>query len=466
MSNVDWINKLDTEEASEALSALCVEARTLQGREEIASLLPEDSLMKAVEDPSPKVRKNAYRLIGLLKEDKYLPLLREAVKKESTLFTIPSLLLSLGALRDEQTLRDFVPPVSENCTMDKHVAEIVIAKKKALQSLTKAERLETCRLNELTTVRCYAPEGFNGILDEELRSLGFAVVTEKDFCRIATNDLDQVFRSKCLAEALIPIKNNVPLDAEHILQALPEMPKEPYRIELRGYTKDRRKLINTLSSLLPGENNPSSYVWELRIDCREEMADLYWKPCHINDERYQWRRNVLSASIHPALAACLAIYAKKQSWADEPEVLDPFCGCGSLLFSMESVMHCKRLMGIDKSSNAIEAARANAQAGKSKAFFITKDTLRFSSNSGFDIVLSNMPFGLRVGNHNNNKDLYLKFLRKLPFLLNENGVAVLYTMEYKLLQNCIRETKGLKLRDKIRTEAGGLLPWIFVIDKE
>lgn len=466
MTNVDWIDKLKTEEAGETLSFLCIKAKTQQGREEVERGLTYETVSRLICDASPKVRKNTYRILGLLKNEKYLPLLQAALKSEETLFTIPSLLLSLGALGDEDTLREYTPPVSENDTMDKHVAEITIARKKALQSLNKPETLEYCRLDKLTTLQCYAPEGFNSILGEELRSLGFAVVQEKDCCRIATTDLSLLFRAKCLTEALIPIKRNVPLNAMSIIKALPEMPAEAYRIELRGYTKDRRKLINTLSDLLGGENNPSSYVWELRIDCREEVADLFWKPFHVEEKRFPWRKSVLPASMHPALASCLAIYAKKLTKAAEPSVLDPFCGCGSLLFSIESVLHCKRLMGVDKSSTAVEAARSNAVAGKSKAYFITKDTLRFSSDNGFDIILSNMPFGLRVGNHDYNKELYSKFLRKLPSLMNPDGIAILYTMEYKLLQSCIRGTKGIKLREKVRTEAGGLLPWIFVIDKE
>ena len=46
------------------------------------------------------------------------------------------------------------------------------------------------------------------------------------------------------------------------------------------------------------------------------------------------------------------------------------------------------------------------------------------------------------------------------------GTAVLYTMEYKLLRSCLDRSKGLVLRERKRTEAGGLLPWIFVVDRE
>ena len=39
-------------------------------------------------------------------------------------------------------------------------------------------------------------------------------------------------------------------------------------------------------------------------------------------------------------------------------------------------------------------------------------------------------------------------------------------MEYRLLEACLKNVRGLKLREVRRTEAGGLLPWVFVIDRE
>ena len=466
MNEIELVSKIDSDSGAEALSALCVYAKTRQGREQINSLITYDQLFAAATDPIPKKRKNAYRLIGSLENKAFLPVLREALERETTLFTIPSLILALGALEDIDSLRKYTPPVSDGPAMDKHVAEISLALKKALQSSQKQESTFIRGLDRARTFLCYAPEGFNDYLAEELRSLGFSVVTEKDCCRISTDDLDHLYKATRLTEALIPIQKNTALTPAEIRKALSWMPREPYRIELRGYLKDRAKLINALVRSLPGDNNPSCYSWELRIDCREDVADLYWKPCKIEDMRYPWRKNTLPASMHPALAACLAGLANKLVSKSPISVLDPFCGSGSLLFSVEKIMDCSQLRGVDKSSTAIEIARANALAGRSRASFITKDILHYEAKKGFDLVISNMPFGLRVGSHINNKDLYRGFVKKLPYLIADNGVAVLYTMEYKLLQSCIRQTKGLRLRNAVRTEAGGLLPWIFIIDKE
>ena len=197
-----------------------------------------------------------------------------------------------------------------------------------------------------------------------------------------------------------------------------------------------------------------------------DRADLYWKLWNVADGRYPWRQRTVSASIHPATASCLARYAMKFEKRERPRVLDPFCGCGSLLFARESLGPCRVLMGVDKSGSAVESARVNARTGQSKASFVTKDILRFEGREGFDLILSNLPFGNRVGSHEDNTRLYDRFVRRLPDLLAPGGVAVLYTMEYKLLKTCLDRTRGLVLRERKRTEAGGLLPWIFVVDRD
>ena len=197
-----------------------------------------------------------------------------------------------------------------------------------------------------------------------------------------------------------------------------------------------------------------------------DKADLYWKLWNVKDGRYPWRQRTVSASIHPATAFCLARYAMRFEKRERPRVLDPFCGCGSLLFARETLGPCRVLVGVDKSGAAVESARTNARAGKSKASFVTKDALRFEAREGFDLILSNLPFGNRVGSHEDNTHLYDRFVRRLPELLSPGGTAVLYTMEYKLLKGCLDRSKGLVLREQKRTEAGGLLPWIFVVDRE
>ena len=467
MTAQTYISQLHGEAAGEALSALCVLGKTKAGREEINGLLGDRLVLREVaESPTPKVRKNAYRLMGALEDGRDLPVLREALRREETLFAVPSLLLALGRLRDEETLRAYTPPASAGPETDGLVGQIVLARDKALQSFETCGTARIARLDAPHTVLCYPPEGFLDILMEELTELGLSPSVENGAAAVHTDRIDLVYRANCMAEALLPLAADVPLDAGEIARRVGTLPGERYRIELRGYTRDRRKLIAALAGALPGQNNPSAYDTELRVDCRLDRADLYLKLWNVQDDRYPWRQRTVSASIHPATATCLARYAMKFEKRERPRVLDPFCGCGSLLFAREALGPCRVLVGVDKSGAAVESARINARAGKSRASFVTKDALRFEAREGFDLILSNLPFGNRVGNHEDNTRLYDRFVRRLSELLAPGGVAVLYTMEHKLLKACLARARGLTLREQKRTEAGGLLPWIFVVDRD
>ena len=44
-------------------------------------------------------------------------------------------------------------------------------------------------------------------------------------------------------------------------------------------------------------------------------------------------------------------------------------------------------------------------------------------------------------------------------------MALLYTMEYRLLRDCVKGVPGLTLLTRRRTEAGGLLPWVFLLKR-
>ena len=143
--------------------------------------------------------------------------------------------------------------------------------------------------------------------------------------------------------------------------------------------------------------------------------------------------------------------------------MDPFCGSGSLLFCIEKVCRCKSLIGVDKSGKAVEIARKNAKTGESRVRFVCRDILQFTAKQGANLIVSNMPFGNRVGSHSGNEKLYAAFVRKLPYLLADNGTAVLYTAEGKLLERLIRSDNRLKLLESFRTEAGGLSPWVFAV---
>ena len=128
MTAEDLTAQLNGEHASEALSALCALAKTKQGRSDTERLLGDRAILSALaESEQPKVRKNLYRLIGALQNERDLPILCRALETEETMFAVPSILLSLGKLGAKDVLESYRVPVSESEEMDKHVAEIALA---------------------------------------------------------------------------------------------------------------------------------------------------------------------------------------------------------------------------------------------------------------------------------------------------------------------------------------------------
>ena len=55
------------------------------------------------------------------------------------------------------------------------------------------------------------------------------------------------------------------------------------------------------------------------------------------------------------------------------------------------------------------------------------------------------------------------YICKLPNLLNNNGYALLYSTEIKLLTETINESNNLKLTKKIKLESGKMNPSLFII---
>jgi len=459
------IQSLSTEAAGEALSALCSEAKTKAGRAAVEAALGDHAQLYALlRTGTPKVRKNVYRLLGALENPTDLPVLTEALQTETTLFTVPSLILALGSLGAGDVLLAYTVPVSESPEQDKHIAAITAALDKATQPLCKTQRELLHRLPAAREILCVAPKGFAKELQEELDTLGFTGRIEGDAVRVIAADVERLYHATAMVEALLPIAKNVPLDPVSIAKAVGPCIGKQYRIELRGYLKDRAKLIERLKPRLDGVNAPSDYDCELRIECRGDTADLYWKLWNVPDARYPWRCETIPASIHPATAAALVRYARKLV-GDVPAVFDPFCGSGSLLFSAEQAFATKGLLGVDLSSRAIAIARSNAAAANSRARFVCRDILRFQTQRGAGLLVSNLPFGNRVGSHRANEALYAGFVQKLPALLASGGAAVLYTADGKLLEKLLRSNQKLELVSVLRTEAGGLSPYVFSVRK-
>jgi predicted RNA methylase len=183
-------------------------------------------------------------------------------------------------------------------------------------------------------------------------------------------------------------------------------------------------------------NSTSDYEVELRfIDTADSKLVVLIRFCGLTDRRFAYRQHTLPVSIKPYLAALMMNLAKDR-FKDNAAVLDPFCGCGTMLAEREFIRPARLYYGIDIFGDAVEAASANLKlAGiASKTELIKRDFFDFSHKYRFDEVITDMPFVTGQKSLADISALYAAFFKKLPSVLEQDGTAFIYTRNRDLLR--------------------------------
>ena len=468
-----------------ALSALVAAAKKEAARRYIDDAFPRDRLYAALAHADPKARKNAARLIGALENRKDAPQLITALEAETTRFVRPSMLLALGALGGKvaRTYLETLPePVADTPEEEKHAREEAEALRRARARLMEVASHPFKGFSKPQTAVLVAPAGFSSLLIQELKSHSIpADPAGEEMARVTTQDMAALYRARCFTEALFPLGEGIAADPAAVANAVREpllnllrdalegLEPYPYRVECPTL-ENRGAFIAALAAALDTGallNSPSQYDLELRLlPGQDGTLNAYCKLYTLDDPRFSYRRRALPASMHPATGACVARYAagflKKK---EDLQVLDPFCGSGTLLIEWARRAPKSALTGIDIAFSALEIAKENMRAAGVRAGLVHKDCTAFVPRTPYDLILSNLPFGNRVGTHQDNERLYAKLCAMLPEWLASGGVAVLYTMEYTLLHRCLGAQKKLRRIGETRTAAGGLLPWVIVVER-
>lgn len=469
-----------------ALSVLAAAAKKKAEREYIEHALHDRApLYAALASDAPKARKNAARLIGALEQQRDVPALAAALAAEQTRFVRPSMILALGMLGGpaaREALSALPEPAAATPEEEKHAREERDAIRTALARLSpkKAHALINAFPPQRAELR--APAGFAPQLCAELQALGFAPeIDTPNSVTLTVDSLPKLYRARCFYEALFPLSAAVPNTLEAAASALRGVlpafcaahyagePPYRYRLEIKPAC-DRAAYAKAFAAALCVDglqNDPSNYELEIRVEEASDSAvNLYALLSAHRDDRFFYRREAISASIHPVTAAALCQFAKEFVKAALPRVLDPFCGSGTLLLEWERQYGAAALQGVELSGATAALARRNAAAAKSNVRVMQKDCTAYLPDAPFDLVLSNLPFGNRVGTHQDNERLYAAFVKRLPEFLAPGGIALLYTMEYALLSRCIKNSPALRLCREARTEAGGLRPWVMVLERK
>jgi 23S rRNA G2445 N2-methylase RlmL len=161
------------------------------------------------------------------------------------------------------------------------------------------------------------------------------------------------------------------------------------------------------------------------------------------DHRFDYRKNAISASIHPSTAALLmelaAPYLK-----EDAQIMDPFCGVGTMLIERDRRVPAREMYATDIFGEAIEKGRENAALAGARINFIHRDFFDFRHDYLFDEIITNMP--VRGKKTREEMDaLYGNFFGKVLEIAQEEATVILYTNELGFVKKQLRLRKQFTL---------------------
>ncbi len=422
-------------------------------REVITPLVIRDvDMLLTIEDN--KARKVSCMLIGICAPNECAKKLLDVLKTEKTRFVKPSIILALGnSDNPELYLKNYVVEPGEV----KHVEAETAAIRKALaKSLLKPKDVKI-KLPEMVIVTSLKLSA----LISELNDKKIA------YSRVGHNGLNiksiNLSKIRCYDEALYYIGTTQDLQrAADVLDSF-GCAGLVYRIEAGKLPIAKRS--NTIKNISHGmfaygyTDNPSSYSFEIR-----PMPDNKLFAVFKEKSRFTYRVATISASINPVTAASVMQICKPYM-KPNADVLDPFCGSGTMLIERGIIKPVKSLVGVDISEAAIDAAHLNSKASDQQISLFRSDIMNFSITK-YDEIVSNMPFRNRVSDFESDIRLYNLFAKRLGMLLKQNGVAFIYTQEKKLFRNEIMRNDLLRIIKEEIFDSGGIYPTLFIIERK
>lgn len=480
------------ENLRETLQFLRNEVKDAECAEELKKLSGDGKLLiELLSEEEPKVRKNAALLIGDLQLQQAAEALWKAYNRENTLFVKSSYLTALGKLE----VSDFLEPLKERMeellkvvpadNEKKHINEEIRELGKILNGI------EGCRHHTFTGAAkahemvLTVNHGCGSVTVKEASEVSAAIRrTVKPHplgVLVYTKDILPFAGLRTYRELLFPIhvKEKLKPKPEVAAQGIWESDlwdfltechrqQDPFGFRLELKTKMGLSEKSSFAKKFAAElerlsqrklvNSTGDYEIEIRLlETREGNLVPFLKLYTIPKKRFAYRKHAVASSIHPALSAMLIKLAQPYL-KENAQILDPFCGVGTMLIERDILVPAREKYGIDIFGEAIDGARENAVLAGEKIHFIHRDYFDFTHEYLFDEIITNMP--VRGKKTKEEMDaFYRAFFEKSKSLLTSGGKVIFYSneegfvkkqlrlhSEYRLLQQfCIREKEHFYL---------------------
>ncbi len=175
------------------------------------------------------------------------------------------------------------------------------------------------------------------------------------------------------------------------------------------------------------------------------------------------RRVALAANVAHAM---LRLAARKH----EPRaLLDPCCGTGTILLEAGHMFPHARLVGGDSDPRSVAGAAENLAhydlAGRGTIRHGDCRELSAMADAGpFDGIVTNPPFGRRLGQRIDFRRFYRELLDGARALITAEGRLVLLADRRGLFNSAVRDSGRWHIRDVRIIELGGIHPGLYVLE--
>ena len=191
-------------------------------------------------------------------------------------------------------------------------------------------------------------------------------------------------------------------------------------------------------------NSPGDYDFELRcIPKKEGGYQVFLKLFTLADHRFTYRKEFVATSLKPQSAALLVKLAEPFLKKDG-QILDPFCGVGTLLLERMKCVSAKEVYGLDIYGEAIEKAKINSVDIGANIHYINRDYYDFKHDYLFDEIITEFPARGKMS-RDEMDELYEMFFNKSKEHLHNGGILVISSNEVGFIKKYLRLNKEYRL---------------------
>ena len=492
-----WNRILEREDVRQNLSKLREVVKDDKQRENCRKLVSGNELIleQLLESEDAKIRKNAALFIGDLQLSSLQIALWRAYEKEETLFVRSSYLIAM----QKSDMTAFLKPVKARWKQlsqgeveesnQKHIREEMQELKKIMLTIEGIKKHKFIGWQKESEIILLANRRHLDVVLAEIKQLPNVITSDAKMMnagiRMKTAALSELMEVRTWQEILFlvngmktcekePVKAAETIAASKLMEFLEERHRGEapfyFRVEVKmqdieAKQKFVKKFVGILEEKSSGKlvNTTSDYEFEIRlVENKEGRFNVMVKLFTMEDTRFDYRKEVVAASIRPVNAALLVQLAKEYM-IEDARVLDPFCGVGTMLIERQKKIAADTSYGLDIFEEAIEKARYNTENAGQLVHYVNRDCFTFTHEYLFDEIFTNMPFvqgrktGLEI------YEIYERFFDNAGKLVRSGGMIVLYTHDKAYVDKLFRKA-GFELLKKcqINVKEG---TWLYVMKK-